>query len=351
MTEPEPKRVKVEEDDDFEDHSNKNGSRATTCPYLDTVDRSMLDFDFEKVCSVSLSNLNVYACLVCGKYFQGRGVATHAYNHSIHVDHHVFINLQSKKVYCLPDNYEVIDANLDDIKYLLDPTFSKSDIETLDTRVTTFRGLDGHDYVPGAIGINNLKQTSYISATLNALVHVPPLRNFFLTPANYAKVRSPLVKCFGEFVRKIWNPANFKGHVSPHELMQAVTLLSNRRFQIGTVGDVLDFTSWFLNALHTELGGTKKKSTIITETFQGTLQITTEKLEKISEDQHSTAQIKVIGATVTKIPFLFLTMDPPSMPIFKDVQERNIIPQIPMYTALAKFDGKTVTVSAHNLLC
>jgi U4/U6.U5 tri-snRNP-associated protein 2 len=41
------------------------------CPYLDTIDRYMLDFDFEKVCSVSLSNLNVYACLVCGKYFQG----------------------------------------------------------------------------------------------------------------------------------------------------------------------------------------------------------------------------------------------------------------------------------------
>ena len=27
----------------------------------------VLDFDFEKFCSVSLSNLNVYACLVCGK--------------------------------------------------------------------------------------------------------------------------------------------------------------------------------------------------------------------------------------------------------------------------------------------
>ena len=29
-----------------------------------------LDFDFEKCCSVSLSGHNVYACLVCGKYFQ-----------------------------------------------------------------------------------------------------------------------------------------------------------------------------------------------------------------------------------------------------------------------------------------
>lgn len=41
------------------------------CPYLDTINRQLLDFDFEKLCSVSLSRINVYACLVCGKYFQG----------------------------------------------------------------------------------------------------------------------------------------------------------------------------------------------------------------------------------------------------------------------------------------
>jgi hypothetical protein len=41
------------------------------CPYLDTVNRHILDFDFEKICSVTLSTTNVYACLVCGVYFQG----------------------------------------------------------------------------------------------------------------------------------------------------------------------------------------------------------------------------------------------------------------------------------------
>ena len=39
------------------------------CPYLGQIKRHMLDFDFEKLCSVTLSNLNVYSCLVCGKYF------------------------------------------------------------------------------------------------------------------------------------------------------------------------------------------------------------------------------------------------------------------------------------------
>ena len=43
--------------------------KKTDCPYLSTIKRHLLDFDFEKLCSVSLSNLNVYACLCCGKYF------------------------------------------------------------------------------------------------------------------------------------------------------------------------------------------------------------------------------------------------------------------------------------------
>jgi hypothetical protein len=37
------------------------------CPYLDTVNRAALDLDALQLCSISLSPLNVYACLVCGK--------------------------------------------------------------------------------------------------------------------------------------------------------------------------------------------------------------------------------------------------------------------------------------------
>lgn len=87
----------------------KTGSDAPRlCPYLDTINRQFLDFDFEKLCSVSLSRINVYACLVCGKYFQGRGTNTHAYTHSVAESHHVFLNLHTLKFYCLPDNYEII---------------------------------------------------------------------------------------------------------------------------------------------------------------------------------------------------------------------------------------------------
>ena len=39
---------------------------------------------------------------------------------------------------------------------------------------------------------------------------------------------------FTEFVKKMWNPKNFKGHVSPHELLQAITeATGNKRFKVG----------------------------------------------------------------------------------------------------------------------
>lgn len=93
------------------DHQQAD-ERSRKCPYLDTINRNLLDFDFEKLCSVSLSKINVYACLVCGKYFQGRGIKTHAYTHSVSCSHHVFLNLETLKFYCLPDNYEIIDSSL-----------------------------------------------------------------------------------------------------------------------------------------------------------------------------------------------------------------------------------------------
>lgn len=98
--------------------NKKHVDKSRLCPYLDTVNRNILDFDFEKVCSVTLTKSNTYACLVCGKYYQGRSKKTAAYSHSLEENHHVFINLRTKKIYCLPDDYEVIDPSLSDIQVL-----------------------------------------------------------------------------------------------------------------------------------------------------------------------------------------------------------------------------------------
>ena len=46
----------------------------------------------------------------------GRGRHSHAYTHSVQLNHHVFLNLSSLEFYCLPDNYQIIDPSLEDIK-------------------------------------------------------------------------------------------------------------------------------------------------------------------------------------------------------------------------------------------
>ena len=117
--------------------------------YLDTINRSVLDFDFEKLCSVTLSNINVYACLVCGKYYQGRGPKSHAYFHALEVGHHVYVNMQTKKVYVLPEGYEVKSKSLEDIKFVVDPQLSKDEVGKLDKEAKDAWDIGGKKYRPG----------------------------------------------------------------------------------------------------------------------------------------------------------------------------------------------------------
>ncbi|XP_039270851.2 ubiquitin carboxyl-terminal hydrolase 39-like [Styela clava] len=326
--------------------------RSRSCPYLDTIKRSVLDFDFEKLCSVSLSHLNVYACLVCGKYFQGRGKKSHAYTHSVEINHHVFLNLRTLKFYCLPDNYEILDSSLEDITYVLNPTFKKNHIAELSTSSKLSRAYDSTTYLPGIVGLNNIKANDYCNVVLQALSNIPPLRDYFLREENYSHIKRPpgdimilLTQRFGELIRKLWNPRNFKAHVSPHEMLQSIVLCSRKRFQITVQGDPLELLAWFLNSLHVALNGTKKKSSsIITETFQGEMKIYSRKVpnpELPEEEKVKLLDLPEYQETMQKSPFLYLTLDLLAAPLYKDEQEQNIIPQVPLFNLLAKFNGLT----------
>ncbi len=261
-----------------------------SCPYLDTVNRAALDFDFEKVCSVTLQNLNVYACLVCGKFFQGRSEGTPALVHSLEQDHHVFLHLDKKTVHCLPDNYEVHDSSLDDIIYLLDPVFSPQDVRELDTSSSMSLALDGSSFIPGIVGLNDIKLNDSLNCVLLTLAHVRKLRNYFLVPSNYAACKSRLVNAFGVFVRKVWNRRNFKPQVSPHEMLQAVSLASKKRFKIGEQADPVHFLGWFLNEMQRDLAASglftgKKKKTVIEDCFQGRVAVVSEKDVRTDEQK------------------------------------------------------------------
>lgn len=73
-----------------------------SCPFLHTVDRSRLDFDSQHVCSVTMSPVNVYACLVCGSFFRGKSASTPAHAHALDSGHQVFMRLKDGTAWCLP---------------------------------------------------------------------------------------------------------------------------------------------------------------------------------------------------------------------------------------------------------
>jgi U4/U6.U5 tri-snRNP-associated protein 2 len=307
--------------------------------YLDTINRSVLDFDFEKLCSVSLSNINVYACLVCGRYYQGRGPKSHAYFHALEVGHHVYINMATQKVYVLPEGYEVTSKSLDDIKFVSDPTYTKEQVMTLDKEAKTAWSLSGKEYTPGFVGMNNIKANDYFNVVVQALSHVPPLRNYFMLESFFSSPE--LAKRLSILVRKIWNPRAFKTHVSPHELLQEISLKSNKKFTLTAQSDPVDFLSWFLNNLHLALGGSKTKpgSSMIQRVFQGKLKVES---QAITAKADAGDRLRFEEAAEVKVDvnrFMLLTLDLPAAPLFQDELERNIIPQIPLTSILSKYDG------------
>ncbi len=48
------------------------------------------------------------------------------------------------QVYCLPDNYEVLDKSLDDIRHVRDPRFRSEEIASLDKWVCEYYGAVYH---------------------------------------------------------------------------------------------------------------------------------------------------------------------------------------------------------------
>ena len=80
---------------------------TSNCPYLDTVRREVLDFDVPHICKTTLSDQNVYACLVCGQFFRGRGEKSPAFIHAVNESHFVYLKLDTRRAYCLPDGYEI----------------------------------------------------------------------------------------------------------------------------------------------------------------------------------------------------------------------------------------------------
>lgn len=296
---------------------------------MSVVNRRLLDFDFEKICSVTLSPLNCYTCLTCGKYFQGRGEGTPAYMHALHHSHSIYINLKTLKVFILPDDKEFNDSGqFDDIRAVIKPKFTKELLKQIDETTTPLTELHGKLFLPGFIGLNQIKANDYVNVVLQAFSHIRPLRDYFLLNET---IKSGLGEAFKDVLEKIWNPTRFKAQTSPHEFLQSISTISAKRFSLVKQSDPLDFLVFFLNNI-------SSNHSIFNELLQGKVKIDSCDISLVKNEENRVPEMK----SDIK-PFFFLTLDLPTKPLFADPRNPTAIPQVNLSQLLEKFNGGNFT--------
>ena len=161
------------------------------CPYIDKIQRHILDFDLIFQCNICLTTTSIYCCLICGKFLEGIGSNSHAYMHSLEKEHNLFINADTEEIICLPENYHVYDDTLEDIKYNLKPSYSENTLNTLKNQIIINRSIEGQAYIAGLIPLNDLKSSSYVNVIIYTLSSISLIRDKLLLN-NYTGITQAL---------------------------------------------------------------------------------------------------------------------------------------------------------------
>lgn len=274
------------------------------------INREVLDFDFAKICLQTLSSTNVYACLVCGKYFEGRSPSSPAYKHAVSTNHQMYMSFATEKFYELPQDREVLPVQ--DVIDYYNPRYTPRDIDLL-PRIS----FDLHKkYLVGYVGLNNIKKNDYANVVVQILAHIEPVRNYYLleTPTN------PLNVHLGLLIRKMWSPHLFKSHIAPHEFMNSVTEESKKRFTLEK-GHPKLFLLWLLNR-----GGPY-------ECLRGKVEVTSTPI--VPHEGKDKVEFVTLEEKTTVLNFWFLSVDVPG--------------EVDLQELMKKYDGETKTQGENDV--
>lgn len=290
--------------------------------YLETVVREKLDFDSEKICCITLSPLNVYCCLVCGHYYQGRHEKSPAFIHSIDENHHVFLNLTSLKFYILPQNVQILDDSkvqlLNSIKFAVYPTYCASDLESFPRQCFD---LSNRAYMNGFIGFTNAAAYDYAHSVLLLISHMVPLRDHFLL--NHFDNQGEFIKRLSICIKKIWSPKLFKHYLSIDDFVAYL------KVKEGLNLDLIDprfFLLWLFNKI---CSTSNRLKSILNQSCKGKVRIA-----KFGNEPDASGSVI---SKVTVKPFWVLTLDLPEFSPFEDGNSVDDLPQIKITKLLTKF--------------
>lgn len=307
---------------------NRNDN-VRAIPFLSTVNQKALNFDLEKVCSVSLSHLNVYCCLVCGKYLQGREPNSPAFSHSVNENHHIFVRFQTQRFYILPEGKIIkpVDYNevLKTIRDNISPTYEPEAVRLFPVNCTD---VSSHTYYNGFIPLYDSSHRDFANVVIVMLSHIPPIRDTFLVGMDTDKF-DPLVKLFGLILRKHWSKNLLRAHVLTDELLSYISINYPRLLENK---DPRVFLLSLLNALISKCPQLKQSFDCIKGRIDS---------QDIDDDGKITKR--------RLLPFTCLTLDLPEDSVFKSSSVDEAILQTNIEDLMKKYDGEQETLVGNTI--
>lgn len=288
------------------------------------IQRTHLNFDFDKVCTVTLSHLNVYCCLTCGKYLQGRERNSPVFLHSVDNSHHLFLSFQTLQIYTLPENKIIRSSEYDNIlhsiRYAVFPTFHQDELAIFPKKCFD---ISGNSYFNGFVPLSDSLNRDFCNVILMAIGHIPPLREYLLTRIERDEDKE-LLKLVSLIVRKQWSPSLFRILVLTDELLGYISLKFPK---ILTQTDPRSFLLHFLNILGANLADMKN---LINYNLQGLLELSTFKDGSLISKR--------------KLPFMCLSLDLPHESFFRSSNAKDAISQVFIGDLLKKYNGNEETI-------
>ena len=291
-----------------------------------SIDTFSLNFDLEKICSVSLSPRNVYICLVCGKYFQGRGEGSQAHKHTLQTSHELFMSLSDGSAFILPEGIPFEHEFLVNIRKNLKPTYSESEVDEIDVDKVSRLSLSGIEFIPGLIGLNKTGKSDYMNSLVIALSVVAPLRKKLLLDKF---VNEPVLASLSDLFKKMFNKNAFKHTIYPHEFLQTVRVASSNSF-FSDANEGSNFLLWLLNQFNI-----RKNHRI--EWCLGQLRVQSTSLDMPGTWKSDHQNI------------FLLTLELPPLPVIKG--KGSFIPSIELTSLMKKFNGEQISEDLTNRLC
>lgn len=186
------------------------------------VNLKNLNFDRERICSVTLSSANLFMCLTCGEIFQGQSNNTPAFNHSVDfasdgdesmLQHRIFIALHNFYIYQMPEMQELDMDNTDALLNLIKANCNPSVTDVSIQKCQSY--LNHNDYYTGYTPLmSGATFDSHVSTVLHMLNQIRPLIKSILLRYDRDTEKTPFEQAFVNILKKQWNPNMIKPCVS-----------------------------------------------------------------------------------------------------------------------------------------